>query len=63
MKKFVFARKKDDKFIVIDLFHEIRKTQYDNFDSCLNLCRLRVGKSIETASIVKIPFVNIWIIS
>lgn len=63
MKKFVIARKKDDKFIAIDLFHEIRKVEYDNFDNCLNLCRLRVGKSLETTSIVKLPFVNIWIIS
>ena len=63
MKKFVIVRKKDDKFIAIDLFHEIRKVEYDNFDNCLNLCRLRIGKSLETASIFKIPFVNIWIIS
>lgn len=63
MKKFTIVRKKDDKFTVIDLFHEIRKAQYDNFDACLNLCRLRIGKSLDTASIFKIPFVNIWIIS
>ena len=63
MKKFTIARKKDDKFIAIDLFHEIRKVQYDNFDNCLNLCRLRIGKSLETASVFKIPFVNIWVIS
>lgn len=63
MKRFTIARKKDDKFIVIDLFHEIRKVQYDNFDNCLNLCRMRVGKTLETAYIFKIPFVNIWIVS
>ena len=63
MKKFTIARKIDNKFVAIDLFHEIRKIQYDSFDNCLNLCRLRVGKSIETASFFKVPFFNIWIIS
>lgn len=63
MKRFAIARKKDDKFIAIDLFHEIRKVQYDNLDYCLNLCRMRVGKSLETASIFKIPFFKIWIVS
>lgn len=63
MKRFTIARKIDDKFIAIDLFHEIRKTQYDNLDNCLNLCRMRVGKSLLTASVFKIPFFNIWIIS
>ena len=63
MKRFTIIRKIDNKFVAIDLFHEIRKVQYDNFDNCLNLCRLRIGKSLETASVFKIPFVNIWIIS
>lgn len=63
MKKFVIIRKIDNKFIAIDLFHEIRKVQYDNMDDCLNLCRLRVGKSLLSASIFKVPFFNIWIIS
>lgn len=63
MKKFVIIRKKDDKFTAIDLFHEIRKTQYDNLDNCLNLCRMRVGKSLITAKVFKVPFFNIWIIS
>lgn len=63
MKKFVIIRKIDNKFIAIDLFHEIRKVQYDNMDDCLNLCRLRVGKSLLSASVFKVPFFNIWIIS
>ena len=63
MKKFTIIRKIDDKFVAIDLFHEIRKVQYDNIDNCLNLCRMRVGKSIETANVFKVPFFDIWIIS
>lgn len=63
MKKFTIIRKIDNKFVAIDLFHEIRKVQYDNFDDCLNLCRMRVGKSLETANIFKVPFFDIWIIS
>lgn len=63
MKRFTIARKIDNKFVAIDLFHEIRKVQYDNLDSCLNLCRLRVGKSLETAKVFKVPFFDIWIIS
>lgn len=63
MKKFTIIRKIDNKFVAIDLFNEIRKTQYDNFDNCLNLCRMRVGKSLETESVFKVPFFNIWIIS
>lgn len=63
MKKFTIIRKIDNKFVAIDLFHEIRKVQYDNMDSCLNLCRMRVGKSLETAKVFKVPFFDIWIIS
>ena len=63
MKKFTIARKIDNKFVAIDLFNEIRKTQYDNLDNCLNLCRMRVGKSLDTANVFKIPFFKIWIIS
>lgn len=63
MKKFTIIRKVDNKFVAIDLFHEIRKVQYDNMDSCLNLCRMRVGKSLETANVFKVPFFDIWIIS
>jgi hypothetical protein len=63
MKKFTIIRKIDNKFVAIDLFHEIRKVQYDNMDSCLNLCRMRVGKSLETANVFKVPFFDIWIIS
>ena len=63
MKRFTIARKIDNKFVAIDLFHEIRKVQYDNMDSCLNLCRMRVGKSLETAKVFKVPFFDIWIIS
>jgi hypothetical protein len=63
MKKFTIIRKIDNKFVAIDLFHEIRKVQYDNLDSCLNLCRMRVGKSLETANVFKVPFFDIWIIS
>ena len=63
MKKFTIARKIDNKFVAIDLFHEIRKVQYDNLDSCLNLCRMRVGKLLETAKVFKVPFFDIWIIS
>jgi len=63
MKKFTIIRKIDNKFVAIDLFHEIRKVQYDNMDSCLNLCRMRVGKSLETANVFKIPFFDIWLIS
>ena len=63
MKRFTIARKIDNKFVAIDLFHEIRKVQYDNMDSCLNLCRMRVGKSLETANVFKIPFFDVWIIS
>lgn len=63
MKKFTIIRKVDNKFVAIDLFHEIRKVQYDNMDSCLNLCRMRVGKSLETANVFKIPFFDIWLIS
>lgn len=63
MKRFTIARKIDNKFVAIDLFHEIRKVQYDNLDSCLNLCRMRVGKSLETAKVFKVPFFDIWIIS
>jgi hypothetical protein len=63
MKRFTIIRKIDNKFVAIDLFHEIRKVQYDNLDSCLNLCRMRVGKSLETANVFKVPFFDIWIIS
>lgn len=63
MKKFTIIRKIDNKFVAIDLFHEIRKVQYDSMDSCLNLCRLRVGKSLETANVFKVPFFDIWVIS
>lgn len=63
MKRFTIARKIDNKFVAIDLFHEIRKVQYDNMDSCLNLCRMRVEKSLETAKVFKVPFFDIWIIS
>ena len=63
MKKFTIIRKIDNKFVAIDLFHEIRKVQYDNMDSCLNLCRMRVGKSLETAKVFKVPFFDIWLIS
>lgn len=63
MKKFTIIRKVDNKFVAIDLFHEIRKVQYDNMDSCLNLCRLRVGKSLEMAKVFKVPFFDIWLIS
>ena len=63
MKKFTIIRKIDNKFVAIDLFHEIRKIRYDNLDSCLNLCRMRVGKSLETAKVFKVPFFGIWIIS
>lgn len=63
MKKFTIIRKIDDQFVAIDLFHEIRKVQYDNLDNCLNLCRMRVGKSLETANVFKLPFFDIWIIS
>jgi hypothetical protein len=63
MKKFTIIRKIDNKFVAIDLFHEIRKVQYDNMDSCLNLCRMRVEKSLETANVFKVPFFDIWIIS
>lgn len=63
MKKFTIIRKIDNKFVAIDLFHEIRKVQYDNMDSCLNLCRMRVGKSLETANVFKVPFFDIWFIS
>lgn len=63
MKKFTIIRKIDNKFVAIDLFHEIRKVQYDNMDSCLNLCRMRVGKSLETVNVFKVPFFDIWIIS
>lgn len=63
MKKFTIIRKIDNKFVAIDLFHEIRKVQYDNMDNCLNLCRMRVGKSLETANVFKVPFFDIWIIS
>lgn len=63
MKKFTIIRKIDNKFVAIDLFHEIRKVQYDNLDNCLNLCRMRVGKSLETANVFKVPFFDIWIIS
>ena len=63
MKRFTIARKIDNKFVAIDLFHEIRKVQYDNMDSCLNLCRMRVGKSLETAKVFKVPFFDIWLIS
>ena len=63
MKKFTIIRKVDNKFVAIDLFHEIRKVQYDNMDSCLNLCRMRVGKSLETANVFKVPFFDIWVIS
>lgn len=63
MKKFTIIRKVDNKFVAIDLFHEIRKVQYDNMDSCLNLCRMRVGKSLETTNVFKVPFFDIWIIS
>ena len=63
MKRFTIARKIDNKFVAIDLFHEIRKVQYDNLESCLNLCRMRVGKSLETANVFKVPFFDIWIIS
>lgn len=63
MKKFTIIKKIDNKFVAIDLFHEIRKVQYDNMDSCLNLCRMRVGKSLETANVFKVPFFDIWIIS
>ena len=63
MKRFTIARKIDNKFVAIDLFHEIRKVQYDNMDSCLNLCRMSVVKSLETAKVFKVPFFDIWIIS
>lgn len=63
MKKFTIIRKIDNEFVAIDLFHEIRKVQYNNMDSCLNLCRMRVGKSLETAKVFKIPFFDIWLIS
>lgn len=63
MKRFTIARKIDNKFVAIDLFHEIRKVQYDNLDNCLNLCRMRVGKSLETAKVFKVPIFDIWIIS
>ena len=63
MKRFTIARKVDNKFVAIDLFHEIRKVQYDNLESCLNLCRMRVEKSLETANVFKIPFFDIWLIS
>lgn len=63
MKRFAIARKIDDKFVAIDLFHEIRKIQYDSLDVCLNLCRMRVGKSLESAHVFKISFFDIWIIS
>ena len=63
MKKFTIIRKIDNKFVAIDLFHEIRKIQYDNLDNCLNLCRMRVGKSLETAKVFKVPFFDIWLIS
>ena len=63
MKKFTIIRKIDNKFVAIDLFHEIRKVQYDNMDNCLNLCRMRVGKSLETAKVFKVPFFDIWLIS
>ena len=63
MKRFTIIRKIDNKFVAIDLFHEIRKVEYDNMDNCLNLCRMRVGKSLETANVFKVPFFDIWIIS
>jgi hypothetical protein len=63
MKKFTIIRKIDNKFVAIDLFHEIRKIQYDSLDNCLNLCRMRVGKSLGTANVFKVPFFDIWIIS
>lgn len=63
MKKFTIIRKINNKFVAIDLFHEIRKVQYDNLDNCLNLCRMRVGKLLETAKVFKVPFFDIWIIS
>ena len=63
MKKFTIIRKIDNKFVAIDLFHEIRKVQYDNIESCLNLCRMRIGKSFETANVFKVPFFDIWVIS
>ena len=31
MKKFTILEKIDNKFVAIDLFHEIRKVQYDNW--------------------------------
>jgi hypothetical protein len=62
MKRFAIIKKQEDKFIAIDLFHELRVVSYDSFGSCLDLCRLRVGKVIDTEKLIKIPFINIWLV-
>jgi hypothetical protein len=62
MKRFAIIKKQEDKFIAIDLFHELRLVSYDSFSICLDLCRLRVGKEIDTEKLIKIPFINIWLV-
>lgn len=62
MKRFALIKKHGDKFTAIDLFHELREVSYDSFGSCLSLCRLRVGKEMNTEKLIKIPFINIWLV-
>ena len=65
MKLKVFTIKLNDgKFIVNDYYNkELPSAKYENKAHAIELCRMRLGKSIhDELHQVKVPFTNMWIV-
>ena len=64
MKFKLFVIKSDGNcFVVNDYYTNIPTPKYENRTHAIELCRLRLGKSIhDELHQVKVPFTNMWFV-
>jgi hypothetical protein len=64
MKFKLFSIKSDGNgFVVNDYYTNIPTPKYENRTHAINLCRLRLGKTIhDDLHQVKLPFTNMWVV-
>ena len=64
MKVKLFAIKSDgENFVVNDYYTNIPTPKYENKSLAIDLCRMRLGKSIhDELHQVKVPFTNMWVL-
>lgn len=64
----IIIRKKQNTFLMHHIASSYSDMQYKDFGILLNLCRVRLGKckqhedSKEPLTIIKVPFIGLWLV-